>query len=78
VETPSRRDRIVHLGKYRTNPCTHPGRLSEVQRTGRWRGDLTTGLAPAVLAAAAVGDVDGRRGRIAAVLRLTQRWLGLS
>lgn len=78
VEGPTVRDRVVRLGKYRSNPCAHPLRLVEVQADGRWRGYLTNVLDPQVLSAADVVDLYGRRWRIEEAFLLTKRLLGLS
>ena len=78
TETPTLRDRMVRLGRYRSNPCRHPVRLIEVHVDGKWRGYLTNVLDPQVLAAADVVDLYGRRWRIEEAFLLTKRLLGLS
>jgi hypothetical protein len=78
VEGPGLRDRVVRLGKYRSNPCRHPVRLVEVQVDGRWRGYLTNVLDPTRLPPADVVDLYGRRWRIEEAFHLTKRLLGLS
>jgi hypothetical protein len=78
ADTPTVRDRVVRLGRYRSNPCAHPLRLVEVQVDGRWRGYLTNALDPQLLPAADVVDLYGRRWRIEEAFHLTKRLLGLS
>ena len=77
-DSPQVRDRIVQMGTYASNPCTHPVRLVEVQVGGRWRPYLTNVLDPAVLSAADVVDLYARRWRIEEAFLLTKRLLGLS
>lgn len=77
-DSPHVRDRIVQMGKYASNPCTHPVRLVEVQVGGRWRPSLTNVLDPQVLAVADVVDLYARRWRIEEAFLLTKRLLGLS
>lgn len=77
-DSPRVRDRIVKLGMYRSNPCTHPVRLIEVQVGGSWRPYLTNVLDPAVLSAADVVDLYGRRWKIEEAFLVTKRLLGLS
>jgi hypothetical protein len=76
--SPRVRDRIVHLGRYRSNPCTHPMRLVEVQVGETWRAYLTNVLDPAVLGPADVVDLYARRWTIEEAFLLTKRLLGLS
>jgi hypothetical protein len=76
--SPHVRDRIVLLGKYRSNPCAHPVRLVEVQIGGSWRPYLTNVLDPQILPAGAVVDLYARRWRIEEAFLLTKRLLGLS
>jgi hypothetical protein len=78
VETPTARDRIVRLGKYRSSPCRHPVRLVEVQVQGSWRGYLTNVLDPQGLPAADVVELYARRWRVEEAFLLTKRLLGLS
>ena len=63
-DSPHVRDRIVRMGKYASNPCTHPVRLVEVQVNGSWRPYLTNVLDPEILPAADVIDLYARRWRI--------------
>jgi hypothetical protein len=78
LETPTARDRVVRLGKYRSNPCRHPVRLVEVQVRGTWRAYLTNVLDPGVLSAADVVDLYARRWKVEEAFLLTKRLLGLS
>jgi hypothetical protein len=78
VETPRLRDRVIARGAYRSNPCTHPLRLIEVQVGATWRRYLTNVLDPAVLSPADVVDLYGRRWRIEEAFGLVKRLLGLS
>jgi hypothetical protein len=77
-ETPRLRDRVIALGAYRSNPCTHPVRLIEVQIGSTWRRYLTNVLDPGVLAPAEAVDLYGRRWRIEEAFGLAKRLLGLS
>ncbi len=72
------RDRIVKLGLYRSNPCTHLVRLVEIKVGNHWRPYLTNVLDPQVLAAADVVDLYGRRWKIEEAFLVTKRLLGLS
>lgn len=76
--SPRVRDRIIALGQYRSNPCTHPVRLIEVQIGTTWRRYLTNVLDPTVLSAADVVELYGRRWRIEEAFPLVKRLLGLS
>lgn len=78
LETPTVRDRIIRLGQYRSNPCRHPVRLVEVCVGGVWRAYLTNVLDPAVLPAADVVDLYGRRWRVEEAFLLVKRLLGLA
>jgi hypothetical protein len=78
LDGPAVRDRVVRLGKYRSNPCRRPVRLVEVRVGGAWRGYLTNVLDPAALPAADVVDLYGRRWRVEEAFALTKRLLGLS
>jgi hypothetical protein len=77
-QSPRVRDRVVRLGRYRSNPCRHPVRLVEVQVNGAWHAYLTNVLDPQVLSAADVVDLYGRRWKIEEAFALTKRLLGLS
>jgi hypothetical protein len=72
------RDRIVRLGRYRSNPCTHPVRVIEVKVGTSWRPYLTNVLDPRVLSVADVVDLYGRRWKIEEAFLVTKRLLGLS
>jgi hypothetical protein len=76
--SPQVRDRIVKLGVYRSNPCTHPLRLVEIQVGGIWRPYLTNILDPQILSVVDVVDLYSRRWRIEEAFLLTKRLLGLS
>jgi len=78
LATPTVRDQIVRVGRYRSNPATSPVRLVEVQVRGTWRAYLTNVLDPQVLSAADVVDLYARRWRIEEAFLLTKRLLGLS
>lgn len=78
VKTDRVRDRIIALGRFRSNPCQHPVRLIEVQVGERWQGYLTNVLDPQILSAAQVVDLYGRRWRIEEAFSLVKRLLGLS
>ena len=78
VATPQVRDRVIQLGKYRSDPAVHPIRLVEVLVHGTWRRYLTNILDPDVLNAAEVVDLYGRRWRIEDAFLTTKRLLGLS
>ncbi|HEY7029697.1 MAG TPA: transposase [Thermomicrobiales bacterium] len=77
-ESPSVRDRIVQLGAYRSNPCTHPTRVVEVKVGKTWRPYLTNVLDPAVLSVADAVDLYDRRWKIEEAFLVTKRLLGLS
>jgi len=76
--SPQVRDRIVQLGKDRSNPGLHRLRLVEVQVGGTWRPYLTNVRDPEVLSTADVVDLDARRWKIEAAFLRTTRLLGLS
>lgn len=78
VDTPRFRDQVIALGQYRSNPCTHPVRLIEIQIGTTWQRYLTNVLDPAVLSAADVVDLYGRRWGIEDAFELVKRLLGLS
>jgi len=75
---PRSRDRIIGLGRYRSNPCRHPVRLVELDLEGSHRAYLTNVLDPAVLSAVDVADLYGRRWRIEETFLTVKRLLGLS
>jgi hypothetical protein len=78
LETPRLRDRVIALGRYRSNPCVHPVRLVEVQVGSTWHRYLTNVLDPAVLSPAQVVDLYGRRWRIEEAFAIAKRLLGLA
>lgn len=77
-ETPTVRDRVIHLGAYRANPCTHPVRLVEVLVGHTWQLYLTNVLDPTVLPAADVVDLYSRRWRVEEAFLLVKRLLNLA
>lgn len=72
------RDRIITMGRYRSNPCRHPLRLVEVLVEGTWRAYLTNVLDPTILPTAEVVDLYARRWKIEDAFLLVKRLLGLS
>jgi hypothetical protein len=78
VQSPLVRDRIISLGVYRSNPCTHPVRLVEVCIGGRWHAYLTNVLDCHILSTADVVDLYGRRWRVEEAFLLVKRLLGLA
>ena len=72
------RDRVVKLGRYRSNPCAHPVRVVEVKIGTTWRPYLTNVLDPQVLSVEDVVDLYGRRWKIEEAFLVTKRLLGLS
>jgi hypothetical protein len=71
-------DRLVHLGRYRSNPCRHPLRIVEVTIDGQQRAYLTNVRDPRVLSAADVVDLYDQRWRIEEAFLAVKRLLGLS
>lgn len=78
VDRPHVQDRIVHLGKYRSNPSHAPVRLIEVYVGGAWRRYLTNVLDPARLSVVEVVAVYEQRWQIETAFLLIKRLLGLS
>jgi hypothetical protein len=78
VSSPTVRDRIIRLGKYRSNRCRHLVRLVEVQVGTTWRAYLTNVLDPHALTLPDVVDLYGRRWGIESAFLLVKRLLGLS
>jgi Transposase DDE domain len=78
TETATVRDCLIQLGQYRSNPCTHPVRLIEVQVGGVWHRYLTNVLDPTVLPTSDVVALYGYRWRIEEAFLLTKRLLGLA
>lgn len=78
LERPQARDRIVHLGKYRSNPSTHPVRLIEVFVDDAWRQYITNVLDPERLSVLEVVAMYEQRWHIETAFALVKRLLGLS
>lgn len=78
LDLPSVRDRIVHLGLYRSNPSEHPVRLVEVQFNGTWYPYLTNVLDPARLSVLDVVHVYDYRWHIETSFLLVKRLLDLA
>jgi hypothetical protein len=72
------RDRIVHLGRYRSHPSQHPVRLIEIQLHGVWHAYLTNVLDPQRLSIVEVVAVYEARWQIESAFLLVKRLLGLS
>jgi hypothetical protein len=77
-ESASVRDRVVKMGLYRSNPCTHLVRIVEVKVGKSWRPYATNVLDPAILSVADIVDLYGRRWKIEEAFLVTKRLLGLS
>lgn len=73
-----RRDTIIQLGVYRSNPCRQPLRLVEIRFQNTWYRYLTNVLDPALLPAADVADLYRRRWHIESAFLTVKRLLGLS
>jgi hypothetical protein len=78
LDRPHVRDRIVHLGLYRSNPSTHSVRLVEIYLGGTWHQYLTNVLDPQRLSVAEVAAVYAARWKIETTFLLVKRLLGLS
>ncbi len=78
LNRPHVQDRIVHLGKYRSNPSHMPVRLIEVYVGGAWRRYLTNVLDPERLSVVEVVAVYEQRWQIETAFLLVKRLLGLS
>jgi hypothetical protein len=78
LDHPQARDQIVLLGKYRSNPSTHPVRLIEVYVNGAWRQYLTNVLDPQRLSVVEVVALYERRWHIETAFALVKRLLNLS
>lgn len=72
------RDRIVRLGRYRSNPSVRPVRLVEFQRRGVWLQYLTNVLDPQQLSVLEVVTLYEARWRIETAFLLVKRLLDLS
>jgi hypothetical protein len=77
-EQPQVRDRIVHLGQYRSNPSQHPVRLIEVVVDGVWRQYLTNVCDPERLSVLDVVAFYEQRWHIETAFALVKRLLGLA
>jgi Transposase DDE domain len=78
INRPHVRDRIVHLGKYRSNPSTSSVRLGEVYVGGAWRASLTNVLDPQRLSVVDVVDLYQYRWQIETAFLLVKRLLDLA
>ena len=78
LERPRVRDRIVHLGLYRSNPSTYSVRLVEVYLDGAWHQYLTNVLDPQCLSVVEVVAAYAARWKIETTFLLVKRLLGLS
>ena len=76
--SPYYREELLHVGQYRSNPCTSPLRMVSVLWQGTWYRDLTNGLDPQVLSARQVCELYRRRWRIEDAFALTTRLLDLA
>ena len=72
------RDRIFHLGHYRSNPSEHSVRLIEVQLHGVWHAYLTNVLDPQRLSIVEVVALYEARWQIESAFLLVKRLLGLA
>jgi hypothetical protein len=75
---PSVRDRMVHLGRYRSNPSRHPVRLVEVYVRGSWHSYRTNVLDPQRLSVVEVLALYEQRWQIEKAFLLVKRVLGLA
>ena len=78
IDRPQLRDRIVRLGKYRSNPCQHPVRLVEVYLQGCWHRYLTNVLDPQRLSVVQVVTIYPYRWHIETAFLLVKRLLDLA
>jgi hypothetical protein len=78
LERPHARDRIVHLGNYRSNPSVHRVRLIELCIDGVWRQYLTNVLDPGRLSVPDVVVLYEARWKVETTFLLVKRLLGLS
>jgi hypothetical protein len=76
--SPYYRDELLHVGQYRSNPCTYPLRMVSVLWQGTWYRYLTNVLDPQVLSARQVCELYRRRWRIEDAFALTKRLLDLA
>lgn len=78
LNRPHVRDRIVQLGRYRSNPSRHPVRLIEVYVGGAWHRYLTNVLDPERLSVGEVVAGYEQRWQIETAFLLVKRLLGLA
>ena len=78
VDRPQVRDRIVQLGRYRSNLSAPPVRLIEVVINGTWHRYLTNVLDPTRLSLVEVVELYGYRWSIETAFQHVKRLLGLS
>jgi len=78
VNRPHVQDRVVHLGKYRSNPSHTPVRLIEVYVGRMWHRYLTNVLDPEHLSVIEVVAVYEQRWQIETAFLLVKRLLGLA
>jgi hypothetical protein len=78
LELPTVRDRIIHLGLYRSNPSERPVRLIEVQFNGTWYSYLTNVLDPQRLNVLEVVQLYDYRWHIETAFLLVKRLLDLA
>ena len=72
------RDRTGRMGLSRAHPGTHRLRVVAVKVNGTWRPALTNVRDPQMRSVADVVELDGRRWKIEAAVRVTKRRRGLS
>jgi len=78
LDRPQARDRLVKLGKYRSNPSKHPVRLVEVYVDGAWRQYVTNLCDPRQLSVFEVVALYDRRWHIETAFALVKRLLALA
>jgi hypothetical protein len=77
-DSPQVRDRLIHLGAYRSNPSQYPVRLVEVYLRGAWHAYLTNVLDPERLSVLEVVALYEQRWQIEQTFLLVKRLLGLA
>ena len=78
VDQPRLRERIVKLGKYRSNPCQHSVRLIEIYLGQRWYQYITNVLEPQQLSVLEVISLYDCRWHIETTFLLVKRLLNLA
>jgi hypothetical protein len=78
LNRPRVRDRLIHLGKYRSNPSRHTVRRVEVYVNGSWHAYVTNVLDPSRLSVVEVVALYGERWQVETVFLETKRLLDLS